>query len=97
MLHRWPHRDIGRDRSSLVATLYRMYFGGLAAQDALQEMKDYGFKDSWTLLGLKKYLLKHPQPPASLASISHTCLAAPSQSVCENYPATLTSAEPPST
>jgi hypothetical protein len=42
-----------------------MYFGGFAAQDAWQEMKDYGYKDSWTLLGLKKYLNKHPKPPAS--------------------------------
>lgn len=77
------HCDIGRDRTSLIATLYRMYFGDLASQDALLEMKDYGFKDSWTLLGLKKYLLKHPKPPASLASISHTCRAASSQSVGE--------------
>lgn len=84
MLHRWPHRDIGRDRTSLVATLYRMYFEGLVAQDALQEMKDYGFKDSWTLLGLrKKYLLKHPQPPAAPASTKRTCPTAPSQSVGE--------------
>src|ERR1700686_722869 len=58
------HCDIGRDRTSLVATLYRMYFDGLAAQDALQEMKEYGFRDSWTLVGLKKYLLKHPKPRA---------------------------------
>jgi hypothetical protein len=50
-----------------------MYFGGLASQDALQEMKEYGFKDSWTLLGLKKYLMKHPKPPAALASVSHHC------------------------
>ena len=77
------HDDIGRDRTSLIATLYRMYFGNLASQDALQEMKEYGFKDSWTLLGLKKYLMKHPKPPAALASVSHTCLAAPSQSVGE--------------
>jgi hypothetical protein len=72
------HCDIGRDRTSLIATLYRMYFGGLAAEDAWQEMKDYGYKDSWTLLGLKKYLDKHPKPPAALASISQTCAAAPS-------------------
>jgi hypothetical protein len=60
-----------------------MYFGGLASQDALQEMEEYGFKDSWTLLGLKKYLMKQPESPAALASVSHICPAAPSQSVGE--------------
>jgi len=53
-----------------------MYYGGLASQDAWQEMKDYGFKDSSTLLGLKKYLNKHPRPPAELAAVHHTCNAA---------------------
>jgi hypothetical protein len=76
------HCDIGRDRTSLIATLYRMYYGGLASQDAWQEMKDYGFKDSWTLLGLKKYLNKHPKPPTDLAKVRHACVA-PQQEVSE--------------
>jgi len=67
------HCDIGRDRTSLIATLYRMYYSGLAPEDAWKEMKDYGFKDSWTLLGLKKYLNKHPKAPASLATMHHAC------------------------
>jgi len=65
----------GRDRTSLIATLYRMYFEGLPAQEAWQETKDYGFKDSWTLLGLKKYLNKHPLPPAPFAFAKRTCAA----------------------
>jgi protein tyrosine/serine phosphatase len=53
------HCNIGRDRTSLIATLYEVYFRGLAPKDALQEMKHFGFKDDWTLRGLKKYLQKH--------------------------------------
>ena len=53
------HCDLGRDRTSLIATLYEVYFRGLAPKDALQEMKHFGFKDDWTLRGLKKYLQKH--------------------------------------
>jgi protein tyrosine/serine phosphatase len=70
------HCDIGRDRTSLIATLYRMYFSGLPPPDAWREMKEYGFKDSWTLLGLKKYLDKHPTAPASLEATRHSCDAA---------------------
>ena len=53
------HCDIGRDRTSLVATLYEMYFRGLPPSETWPEMKRFGFKDSWTLHGLKSYLRKH--------------------------------------
>jgi len=53
------HCDIGRDRTSLIATLYEVYFRGLPPKDALQEMKRLGFKDDWTLRGLRNYLQKH--------------------------------------
>jgi len=53
------HCNIGRDRTSLIATLYEGYFRGLAPKDALREMKHFGFKDDWTLHGLNKYLQKH--------------------------------------
>jgi protein tyrosine/serine phosphatase len=53
------HCDLGRDRTSLIATLYEIYFRGLAPKDAVQEMKHFGFKDEWILRGLKKYLLQH--------------------------------------
>jgi len=60
------HCALGRDRTSLIAALYKMYFRGMSRQDAWQEMKSFGFKDSWTLGGLKRYFEKHPAPPPSL-------------------------------
>jgi hypothetical protein len=53
------HCDIGRDRTSLIATLYEVYFRGLPPEKALQEMKHFGFKDDWTLRGLRNYLQKY--------------------------------------
>jgi len=60
------HCDLGRDRTSLIAALYKMYFLGMSQQRAWQEMKSDGFKDSWTLRGLRTYLERHPKPPSSL-------------------------------
>jgi hypothetical protein len=60
------HCDLGRDRTSMIAALYKMYFLGMSQQDAWQEMKSDGFKDSWTLRGLRTYLERHPKPPSSL-------------------------------
>jgi hypothetical protein len=65
------HCSLGRDRTSLIAALYKMYFKGMSQQAAWREMKAFGFKDSWTLRGLKKYFEEHPRPPASLASPGH--------------------------
>ena len=53
------HCNLGRDRTSLIATLYEIYFRGLPPKDALQEMENFGFKDEWILSGLKKYLQNH--------------------------------------
>lgn len=53
------HCDVGRDRTSMIATLYEIYFRDLAREDAWREMKRLGFKDNWTLHGLKSYLQKH--------------------------------------
>jgi hypothetical protein len=52
------HCDLGRDRTSLIAALYAMYFKGMSSDDAWRTMNDYGFKDSWTLHGLKAYFNK---------------------------------------
>ena len=63
------HCDIGRDRTSLVAGLYDIYFKGMSREDAWQGMKRFGFKESWTLRGLKVYFDKHAnQPPPEFAS-----------------------------
>jgi hypothetical protein len=55
------HCNLGRDRTSLIATLYEIYFRGLPPKDALQEMEKFGFKDEWILSGLKKYLQNHAE------------------------------------
>jgi hypothetical protein len=46
-----------------------MYFQGLPPHEALFEMKRLGFKDDWTLHGLKAYLQAHP----TLDSGKHAC------------------------
>lgn len=70
------HCDIGRDRTSLVSALYLLYFKGLPPEEGWQKMKQFGFKDSWTLMGLKHYLLDHETVPATLAAQSQVCQAA---------------------
>jgi hypothetical protein len=53
------HCSVGRDRTSLIATLYELNYLGLPAENAWEEMKRFGFKDDWTLRGLKAYLQNH--------------------------------------
>lgn len=64
------HCDVGRDRTSLIATLYEIHFRGLAPEKAWQEMKHFGFKDDWTLRGLKSYLQKHANSSFTAADCS---------------------------
>jgi hypothetical protein len=64
------HCDLGRDRTSLIAALYKMYFLGTSKEAAWREMKYYGFKDSWTLRGLKRYFETHSRPSPSLLAIA---------------------------
>ena len=65
------HCTIGRDRTALIATLYEIYFLGLPPEKAPDEMKRFGFKDTWTLTGLRKYLAKHASSPWDDGK--HTC------------------------
>lgn len=60
------HCDLGRDRAMLIVGLYEMYYQGKSKEEAYKEMKYYGFKDSWTLVGLKKYFEQYSQTPVSL-------------------------------
>src|SRR5437868_243760 len=69
------HCDVGRDRTSLIATLYEIHFRGLPADSAWQEMKHFGFKDDWTLRGLSVYLRKHSKTP--LVDGKHVCKPIP--------------------
>jgi hypothetical protein len=58
------HCSVGRDRTSLIATLYKVYFLGFPRDKAWHEMRDeFGFKDDWTLRGLRVYLQRHLESP----------------------------------
>jgi protein tyrosine/serine phosphatase len=59
------HCDLGRDRAMLIAGLYEIYYKGKPKEEAYKEMRYYGFKDDWTLAGLKNYFEKHSQQPVS--------------------------------
>jgi protein tyrosine/serine phosphatase len=63
------HCLLGRDRTSLIAALYKMYFLGMSQKDAWRYMRNTGFKDSWNLRGLKSYYFNHPRPPAALRNL----------------------------
>jgi hypothetical protein len=58
------HCSVGRDRTSLIATLYELDYLDLPAKHAEEEMKRFGFKDDWTLRGLKAYLQHHLSSPS---------------------------------
>jgi protein tyrosine/serine phosphatase len=62
------HCALGRDRTALVAALYKEYFEGMSPEDALVYIHEAGYKDGWVRSGLIRYLKKHPTPPASLVS-----------------------------
>lgn len=57
------HCALGRDRTALVAALYKMYFMGMSQHDAWRYMKEAGFKEAWIRNGLKHYLMNHPTAP----------------------------------
>ena len=59
----YVHCDLGRDRAMLIVGLYEMYYKGKSKEDAWHEMKYYGFKDDWTLAGLKNYFEAHSSQP----------------------------------
>jgi protein tyrosine/serine phosphatase len=61
------HCALGRDRTALVAALYKMYFMGMSQREAWRYMLDAGYKPAWVRDGLKKYLETHPTPPARVA------------------------------
>lgn len=62
------HCRFGRDRTSIVAALYKMYFQGMSEAEAMPYLHEigYGFKFGWLRSGLTRYLRNHPTPPASL-------------------------------
>ncbi len=68
------HCRFGRDRTNIIAALYKMYFQGMSPQEAPQYLRDagYGYKYGWLRSGLTRYLKHHPTPPAGLLSGAET-------------------------
>jgi protein-tyrosine phosphatase len=64
------HCKFGRDRTSIIAALYKMYFLGMSQQEAVQYLHDsgYAFKYGWVRSGLTRYLKNHPTSPIALNS-----------------------------
>src|SRR5260370_39699013 len=64
------HCALGRDRTSLIAALYKMYFLGMSQQNAWRYMDESGYKDGWVRSALKSYLERHPTPSPALRRLS---------------------------
>jgi hypothetical protein len=64
------HCVLGRDRTSLLAGLYRIYFKGMAKEQAYKLMKEEGFRDVFFLHGLKVYFDKHSRIPNELTDLT---------------------------
>jgi protein tyrosine/serine phosphatase len=64
------HCKFGRDRTSVIAALYKIYFLGMPPQEAMQYLHEsgYGFEFGWLRSGLTRYLKHHLTPPAALDS-----------------------------
>ncbi len=60
------HCAFGRDRTSVIAALYQMYFKGMPLPEALQYLDAAGYKESWMRSGLTRYIRKHPTAPSGL-------------------------------
>ena len=68
------HCRFGRDRTNVIAALYRMYFLGMSPQEATPYLREagYGFRFGWLRSGLTRYVKKHPTAPPDLLSASET-------------------------
>jgi protein-tyrosine phosphatase len=61
----YVHCVLGRDRTSLLSGLYKIYFLGVSKGDAWAEMRQSGFKTWWILHGLKAYFDREAGRPPS--------------------------------
>jgi protein-tyrosine phosphatase len=66
------HCSLGRDRTSLITALYQNYYLGVSRENAWRGMLASGFKNSWSLRGLKVYFEKHSR--AALCATSFLLL-----------------------
>jgi protein tyrosine/serine phosphatase len=64
------HCKFGRDRTNVIAALYKMYFQGMPPEEAPKYLRDsgYGYTFGWLRSGLTRYVKRHPTPPAGLLS-----------------------------
>jgi len=64
----YVHCVLGRDRTSLIAGLYKIYFLKVSKNEAWQEMRRSGFKTWWIVYGLTAYFNKHSTRPPAMAA-----------------------------
>jgi hypothetical protein len=50
-----PVYFIARDRATLIAGLYDVYYRDVSKEEVWQHVTKYGFNNDWTLRGLKTY------------------------------------------
>ena len=62
------HCALGRDRTALIAVLYKVYFLGMSPEAAQPYLYESGYKNGWVRSGLKRYLGRHPTPSPYLLS-----------------------------
>jgi len=65
------HCKFGRDRTAVIAALYKMYFQGMTEPEGMQYLHDtgYAFRFGWLRSGLTRYLKEHPTAPPELRSL----------------------------
>ena len=59
----YMHCLLGRDRTALIAGLYRVYYEDWTPEAAWNEMLRLGFKRRWSLRGFETYFWRHCQKP----------------------------------
>jgi protein-tyrosine phosphatase len=59
----YVHCVLGRDRTNLVAGLYRIYFLHIPKALAWEEMRESGFHTWWFVRGLRTYFDRHANTP----------------------------------
>jgi hypothetical protein len=91
------HCKLGRDRTAVIAALYKMYFQGMTEQQAIRYLHEsgYGFKGGWVRSGLTRYLKNHPIPPPDVVSISPSAVRPRSRNgiPSQKYPPAVSSSE----
>jgi hypothetical protein len=71
-----PIPALGRDRTSLIATLYKIYFLGTPRQEAERYLYESGDKDAWVRSSLARYLETHPTAAClAFASLSFSAFS----------------------